>query len=102
MGDPQGHGKENEGLRPFFPQGKWGSVPVFPTLVEGKHGEIALVENLLRQDLTAVEEAEGLDRLMKEESYTQEQLRNKGLSPFSRPFGKWGSVPNFYPPRSVI
>lgn len=45
-----------------------------PILVEGKHGEIALVENLLRQDLTAVEEAEALDRLMKEESYTQEQL----------------------------
>ena len=43
-------------------------------LVEGKTGEIALVENLLRQDLTAVEEAEALDRLMKEESYTQEQL----------------------------
>ncbi len=32
------------------------------------------MENLLRQDLTAVEEAEALDRLMKEESYTQEQL----------------------------
>lgn len=43
-------------------------------LVEDKTGEIALVENLLRQDLTAVEEAEALDRLMKEESYTQEQL----------------------------
>lgn len=43
-------------------------------LVDGKHSEIALVENLLRQDLTAVEEAEALDRLMKDESYTQEQL----------------------------
>ncbi|HON23620.1 MAG TPA: ParB/RepB/Spo0J family partition protein [Syntrophales bacterium] len=43
-------------------------------LVEGKTGEIALVENLLRQDLTAVEEAEALDRLTKEEGYTQEQL----------------------------
>jgi ParB family chromosome partitioning protein len=38
------------------------------------HAEIALVENLLRQDLTAVEEAEGLQALMVEQKYTQEQL----------------------------
>jgi ParB family chromosome partitioning protein len=42
--------------------------------VEGNYAEIALVENLLRQDLTAVEEAEALNRLMTEQSYTQEQL----------------------------
>jgi len=42
--------------------------------VEGNAAEIALVENLLRQDLTAVEEAEALDRLMTEQNYTQEQL----------------------------
>ncbi len=36
--------------------------------------EIALVENLLRQDLTPVEEAEALNRLMTEQNYTQEQL----------------------------
>ena len=36
--------------------------------------EIALIENLQRRDLTAVEEAEGFDRLMKEFSYTQEAL----------------------------
>jgi len=42
--------------------------------VEGKYGEIALVENLLRQDLTAVEEAEALQRLAEEQKYTQEQL----------------------------
>ena len=42
--------------------------------VEGQTSEIALVENLLRQDLTAVEEAEALDRLMKEQEYNQEQL----------------------------
>jgi len=53
---------------------KAGLTEVPAILVDGKHGEIALVENLLRQDLTAVEEAEALDRLMKEESYTQEQL----------------------------
>jgi len=42
--------------------------------VEGNFAEIALVENLQRQDLTAVEEAEALQRLMTQESYTQEQL----------------------------
>jgi ParB family chromosome partitioning protein len=41
---------------------------------EMNYAEIALVENLLRQDLTAVEEAEALDRLMTEQNYTQEQL----------------------------
>lgn len=43
-------------------------------LVEGNTGEIALVENLLREDLTAIEFAEALDRIMKERDYTQEQL----------------------------
>jgi ParB family chromosome partitioning protein len=42
---------------------KAGLAEVPAILVEGRHGEIALVENLLRQDLTAVEEAEALDRL---------------------------------------
>lgn len=36
--------------------------------------EVALVENLIRQDLNAIEEAEGYERLLKEFSYTQEQL----------------------------
>ncbi len=53
---------------------KAGLTTIPAILVEDKFSEIALVENLLRQDLTAVEEAEALDRLMKEESYTQEQL----------------------------
>ncbi len=44
--------------------------------VDGNHAEIALVENLLRQDLTAVEEAEALNNLMIERDYTQEQLAN--------------------------
>ena len=42
--------------------------------VEGNPSEIALIENMLRQDLTAVEEAEGLKALMTEQKYTQEQL----------------------------
>ena len=43
--------------------------------IEGdNYAEIALVENLLRQDLTAVEEAEALQRLLMDQKYTQEQL----------------------------
>ncbi|MFA5920995.1 MAG: ParB/RepB/Spo0J family partition protein [Methylococcaceae bacterium] len=42
--------------------------------VEGNPSEIALVENMLRQDLTPVEEAEGLQALMTEQKYTHEQL----------------------------
>jgi ParB family chromosome partitioning protein len=42
--------------------------------VEGNPSEIALVENLLRQDLTAIEEAEALQALMTEQNYTHEQL----------------------------
>jgi len=48
------------------------TVPALFT--EGNPAEIALVENLLRQDLTAVEEAEALDKIMKDFSYKQEDL----------------------------
>jgi ParB family chromosome partitioning protein len=40
----------------------------------GNYAEVALVENLLRQDLNPVEEAEALQRLMDEHAYQQEQL----------------------------
>lgn len=36
--------------------------------------EVALVENLLRENLSAIEEAEGLQRLIEEFSHTQEAL----------------------------
>lgn len=39
--------------------------------------EIALIENIQRQDLNPVEEAEGYFRLMKEFSYTQEELAER-------------------------
>ncbi len=48
------------------------SVPAL--CVDGNPSEIALVENLLRQDLTAVEEAEALQRLLEQQRYTHEQL----------------------------
>jgi len=54
---------------------KKADITMIPAVcVEGNASEIALVENLLRQDLTAVEEAEALKRLMEEQKYTQEQL----------------------------
>lgn len=48
------------------------SIPAI--FIDGNYSEIALVENLLRQDLTSVEEAEGLQALMVEQQYTQEQM----------------------------
>ncbi len=39
--------------------------------------EISLIENLLREDLTPIDEAEGVDRLMKECGYSQNQLSEK-------------------------
>ena len=39
--------------------------------------EVALIENLQRQDLNAMEEARGYERLQSEFNYTQEQLGNK-------------------------
>jgi len=48
------------------------SIPAI--LTEGNPDEIALMENILREDLTVIEFAEALDRIMKEHNYTQEQL----------------------------
>jgi len=50
-------------------------LPTIPSLyVEGKYREISLVENILRENLTPVEEAEGMKLLMTEEGYNQNQL----------------------------
>ena len=50
-------------------------VPVIiRDLSDGEALEIALVENIQRQDLTPLEEAEGYRRLMEEFSHTQEDL----------------------------
>jgi ParB family chromosome partitioning protein len=51
--------------------GKTSAAPRFG--VSGNHAEIALVENLQRQELTCIEEAEALKKLMDDENYTQEQ-----------------------------
>jgi len=41
------------------------------------YDEISLVENILRSDLTAVEEAEAMDRLMRKHSFSQDDLAQK-------------------------
>jgi ParB family chromosome partitioning protein len=43
-------------------------------MVEDNLNEIALIETLLREDLTAIEFAEASDQIIKEHNYTQEQL----------------------------
>jgi ParB family chromosome partitioning protein len=54
---------------------KAGLATVPAVFIDGaNYAEIALVENLLRQDLNPVEEAEALQRLMGDHSYNQDQL----------------------------
>ncbi len=56
-------------------QAKQHEVPVIiKDLSDQEALEVALVENLQRQDLSALEEAEGYKRLMEEFSHTQENL----------------------------
>jgi ParB family chromosome partitioning protein len=54
------------------------TVPVLLKNLEDKVAiETALIENIQRQDLTVIEEAEGYARLIEEFSYTQEQLSQR-------------------------
>jgi ParB family chromosome partitioning protein len=54
---------------------KAGLATVPAVFIEGdNYAEIALVENLLRQDLNPVEEAEALKKLMDDHSYQQDEL----------------------------
>jgi ParB family chromosome partitioning protein len=53
-------------------------VPVIVTEIDDRTAlEIALVENIQRQDLTPIEEARGYQRLQGEFAYTQEQLAER-------------------------
>jgi ParB family transcriptional regulator, chromosome partitioning protein len=62
------------GERRFAAAQNAGLTAIPAIFIEGNYAEISLVENLLRQDLTAVEEAEALKGLMDGQQYTQEQL----------------------------
>ncbi|HEY5497653.1 MAG TPA: ParB/RepB/Spo0J family partition protein, partial [Syntrophales bacterium] len=54
---------------------KKAGLATIPSLfVDKDHREISLVENLLRQDLTPIEESEAMAVLMKERNYNQLQL----------------------------
>ena len=58
-----------------FLAAKQAGLLILPAMcVEGNYAEIALVENLQRQDITSVEEAEAFQRLLVDQNYTQEQL----------------------------
>jgi ParB family chromosome partitioning protein len=51
------------------------TVPVIvKTMTDNEALEVALIENIVRQDLSPIEEAFGLDRLMRQFSYTQEKI----------------------------
>jgi len=63
------------GERRYAAARKAGLSAVPAVFIEGaNYAEIALVENLLRQDLNPVEEAEALQRLMDDHAYQQDQL----------------------------
>ena len=54
---------------------KAGLTTIPAVFIDSKnHSEISLVENLLRQDLTPVEEAEAMDRIVQDHAYRHEDL----------------------------
>lgn len=61
-----------------FRASKLAGLSVVPVIVKNftdkEVAEVALVENLIRENLSAIEEAEGLKRLMDDFSHTQENL----------------------------
>lgn len=62
------------GERRFKASQMAGLLKVPAIYTEGNPIEIALVENVLREDLTAVEEAEAMQRMQVEHGYSHEQL----------------------------
>lgn len=62
------------GERRFAASKKVGLATIPGIWVDGNHQEIALIENLLREDLTPMAEAEGIDKIMKNQGYSQGQL----------------------------
>ena len=72
--DDQGNKVVVAGERRTAAASQAGLATIPAIFIDGNYSEIALVENLLRQDLTTIEEAEGLQALMDEQKYTQIQL----------------------------
>jgi len=62
------------GERRIIAARKAGLTSVPALYIDGNSSEISLIENLLRQDLTVVEEAEALQRLLEQQKYTHEEL----------------------------
>lgn len=74
------------GERRFQASKNIGNDEISALFIDGKHAEIALVENLLRQNLTPMEEAEALQKMKDEFSYTETVLAKvlcKGKSTIS-------------------
>jgi ParB family transcriptional regulator, chromosome partitioning protein len=58
-----------------FRAAKQANLAIIPAIfTKGKPAEIALVENLLRDDLTPLEEARAMDRLLKKEGYNNKKI----------------------------
>src|SRR3954451_8845585 len=51
-----------------------GKQTIFAILTDGNPDELAIIENLQREDLNPIDEAEALGSLMERHGYTQEQL----------------------------
>lgn len=62
------------GERRWRAAGLLGWPTIYAIVTTGDADEIALIENLQRQDLNALEEAAGLRRLLEKHGYTQEEL----------------------------
>jgi ParB family chromosome partitioning protein len=62
------------GERRFRAYERLGRITIPAIITSGKADEIALIENLQREDLNPIEEAEALQRLQKKYNYTHEEL----------------------------
>jgi ParB family transcriptional regulator, chromosome partitioning protein len=62
------------GERRFRAHQLLGKKTIFSIVTQGNPDEIALIENLQREDLNPIDEAEALARMMDRYSYTQEEL----------------------------
>lgn len=62
------------GQRRLLAHRQLGRATIFAIVTTGDADELALIENLQREDLTPLEEAEAMARLLASHRYTQEQL----------------------------